>query len=216
MGVNNQLVERRRKEILAAAEKVFDENGYASTTMEAVAGQAGISKGSIYNYFQNKADLFSQVFLSLIGEDALAEQDFADENFTATEKLDRLLNNWFARLEHYKRLGRLVLECQATAARESQEGELAEVLTNIHADWRRKLMEVLAWGIRNGEFKLDFGPEVAASLIISVIDGIMVQAIFDVGIVVDAEFLSALKVAIMAGLHSGTGTRPVAEGQVLA
>ena len=52
--------------ILAAAEKVFNGSGYAATTMEMVAVEAGISKGSLYNYFQSKEDLFKQVFANAV------------------------------------------------------------------------------------------------------------------------------------------------------
>ena len=56
----------RREEILAAAEKVFEANGYAAATIDAVAAAAGVAKGSIYNYFKSKQDLFTQLFSELI------------------------------------------------------------------------------------------------------------------------------------------------------
>jgi AcrR family transcriptional regulator len=65
----------RRQSILAAAEKVFGDCGYAATTMEAVADKAGISKGSIYNYFKNKHDLFKSLFtgaFQIVQDESLA------------------------------------------------------------------------------------------------------------------------------------------------
>ena len=54
---------RRRKaerpqEILEAAFAEFSKNGYASTTLEQIAERAGVTKGTIYVYFENKEHLF--------------------------------------------------------------------------------------------------------------------------------------------------------------
>src|SRR6202042_1197352 len=54
---------RRRKaerpqEILEAAFVEFSRNGYASTTLDQIAERAGVTKGTIYVYFENKEHLF--------------------------------------------------------------------------------------------------------------------------------------------------------------
>jgi AcrR family transcriptional regulator len=52
----------RRNEILQAARKVFASKDYAAATVDDVAAVAELSKGTIYLYFQNKADLFLSTF----------------------------------------------------------------------------------------------------------------------------------------------------------
>ena len=54
---------RRRKaerpqEILEAAFTEFSRNGYATTTLDQIAERAGVTKGTIYVYFDNKEHLF--------------------------------------------------------------------------------------------------------------------------------------------------------------
>ncbi len=54
---------RRRKaerpqEILEAAFVEFSRNGYATTTLDHIAERAGVTKGTIYVYFENKEHLF--------------------------------------------------------------------------------------------------------------------------------------------------------------
>ena len=54
---------RRRKaerpgEILEAAFSEFSRNGYAATTLDQIAERAGVTKGTIYVYFENKEHLF--------------------------------------------------------------------------------------------------------------------------------------------------------------
>ncbi|MEU2258334.1 TetR/AcrR family transcriptional regulator [Nocardia xishanensis] len=48
---------RRIEEILRAAATVFAERGYEGATTNAVAAEAGISPGSLYQYFRNKDEL---------------------------------------------------------------------------------------------------------------------------------------------------------------
>src|SRR4051794_10701515 len=50
--------EARPAEILAAALDCFAERGFAATRVEDVAARAGVTKGTVYLYFQTKEDLF--------------------------------------------------------------------------------------------------------------------------------------------------------------
>ncbi|MGB0166021.1 MAG: TetR/AcrR family transcriptional regulator [Luteibaculum sp.] len=51
----------RKSEILAAAEKVFFKNGLSSASMDAVAQEANVSKGTLYLYFKNKNALYRAI-----------------------------------------------------------------------------------------------------------------------------------------------------------
>ena len=57
----NRIIRERR--ILDAALKVFSETGYSGATMDAVAIQAGLSKPTLYQYFESKEALFSAMLL---------------------------------------------------------------------------------------------------------------------------------------------------------
>ncbi len=47
----------RERRILNAAEHRFREHGYEDTKIETIAREAGVSVGTVYNYFDNKSDL---------------------------------------------------------------------------------------------------------------------------------------------------------------
>ena len=71
---------RRRKaerpqEILEAAFVEFSRNGYAMTTLDRVAEHAGVTKGTIYVYFENKEHLF----ISMVREITKATLDTVHE-----------------------------------------------------------------------------------------------------------------------------------------
>jgi AcrR family transcriptional regulator len=71
----------RPKEILEAAFEEFSRNGYASTTLDQVAERAGVTKGTIYVYFENKEHLF----ISMVRELTKATLDTVMEMFEQHE-----------------------------------------------------------------------------------------------------------------------------------
>ncbi len=52
-----RLKEKREAQILDAAARVFAKNGYARATTREIAAEAGVSEGTIYNYFASKRQL---------------------------------------------------------------------------------------------------------------------------------------------------------------
>jgi AcrR family transcriptional regulator len=53
--------EARPAEIMAAGLDIFAERGFAATRLDDVAERAGVSKATIYLYFESKADLFAAI-----------------------------------------------------------------------------------------------------------------------------------------------------------
>jgi len=49
----------RRRDILSSAELILDQHGYAGLTMRAIAIGAGVSSGTVYQYFEGKEDVFA-------------------------------------------------------------------------------------------------------------------------------------------------------------
>src|ERR1700685_2991223 len=77
---------RRRKaerpqEILEAAFVQFSRNGYAMTTLDQIAERAGVTKGTIYVYFENKEHLF----ISMVREVTHAATEAIHEMFETHE-----------------------------------------------------------------------------------------------------------------------------------
>ncbi|MBV9990932.1 MAG: TetR/AcrR family transcriptional regulator [Alphaproteobacteria bacterium] len=63
----NRRKQARPPEILEAALKVFAEKGYAGARMEDIAQRAGVTKGTIYLYFESKEAVFKTLVRDTIG-----------------------------------------------------------------------------------------------------------------------------------------------------
>ena len=57
---------RRRDDIVQAARKIFDRDGFEAAKMEDIAREAEVAKGTLYLYFDTKADLLEAVILTAI------------------------------------------------------------------------------------------------------------------------------------------------------
>src|SRR5271155_1642255 len=51
--------DERREAILKVAREVFFEQGYSAASMSMIAARLGGSKGTLYNYFKSKEELFA-------------------------------------------------------------------------------------------------------------------------------------------------------------
>ena len=192
----------RRQAIIAAAQEAFNAHGYAATTVDEVAAKAGISKGSIYNYFRSKEELFEQVFISVTMVLEANVLEILEGALGPSEKLKRLLDHHCESMEDCKRIGRLLLEFWATAARE-QWGRLATTLRAMYDRWRQKVADILAEGVAQGEFSPEVNSPLAAALIVALLDGIEVEAMLGVGAQLDEQYRSTLKKAVLAALTAG-------------
>ncbi len=75
----DQYLENRREQILDAAIIVFGEKGFSAASVEDIARQAGIGKGTIYLYFKSKDEIFGNILAERSFVPMLAE-DIADLN----------------------------------------------------------------------------------------------------------------------------------------
>ncbi|MBQ2034462.1 MAG: TetR/AcrR family transcriptional regulator [Peptococcaceae bacterium] len=81
----------KRELILAAAREIFGEKGYHSTTSEEIAKKAGVGKGTIYQYFESKQDIFLQMHMQYLKQYSENVVALIQENSTFEENLRRII-----------------------------------------------------------------------------------------------------------------------------
>lgn len=81
----------REAGILAVAEHLFLKQGYENTSMAAVAAAAGLSEGTLYNYFRNKNDLVIRAGLAALERRVAAAQQAVKDAQSLREGLEKLI-----------------------------------------------------------------------------------------------------------------------------
>lgn len=88
--------EARPAELTAAALELFVEKGFAATRLDEIAARAGVSKGTLYLYFESKEELFKAVIreglLPLLAE---GEELMANMPGPASELFKAIVMRWW-------------------------------------------------------------------------------------------------------------------------
>lgn len=139
---------RRQQEILEAAKEVFFNKGIRRATVDDVAAQAEVSKGTVYLYFQSKESILAHLLLEGLSillsqlEAAYAPQ----EPLSAEKRLRQLVEAYWQFAQTHPNYFRLLLALDRGRFRERVS---AEVYQEILTESKRGL-ELVANAIRQG------------------------------------------------------------------
>ena len=129
-----------RRSILQAAQALFVANGYAATTIQAIADRAGVAVQTLYAVFGTKRELLRQLIESTItdGTDPVPMAERAESRAVAAEPDDR------RRAEMDAAVGRAIIERVAPVVRVAQEAaasdpELAAMMEQVKAARREEM-----------------------------------------------------------------------------
>jgi AcrR family transcriptional regulator len=112
-------VERNRGLVLAAARRVFLARGYVSASLDAIAEEAGFSKGVVYSQFEGKADMFLTLLEARIADHAQQNERLAAE-LDGRDLVDAVAELALGLLRAEPEWTHLVLEFRLYAARVSE------------------------------------------------------------------------------------------------
>jgi len=200
---NKNRLSKRREDILRSAGSVFSAKGYAAATVDEIAHEAGIAKGSVYNYFPSKQDILTQLFQSTAAKEDAFLGNLVAANLPAREKLGQWLHSLFDRFSEFQQIGRLVLEFWVTAAGQAGRGTFAATLREMYQRHHDRLVNILLQGQREGDFVLEHGPDIGAALITAVLDGMQIQAMMELRTEWSEDYRFALEQAILDALTAG-------------
>ncbi|QFT56266.1 TetR/AcrR family transcriptional regulator [Microbulbifer sp. THAF38] len=116
----------KRQAILDAAKELFLTNGFAATSVDAVASAAGVSKLTVYSHFSDKETLFSAAITSRCEMMMPLPIFNLKEGDSVAEVLERIGQAFLSMVDSKDSIRLLRLLC-ALASQESQESKLAQL-----------------------------------------------------------------------------------------
>lgn len=150
--------EARPGELLDAALDLFVGKGFAATRVEEVAARAGVSKGTLFLYFESKEELFKAVVRENIsGRFKEWNEEFENFEGTSAEMLTYCMNVWWERVGATRASG--ITKLMMSEARNFPD--LADFYQQeVVKPGQDLIRRILARGIQRGEFRpinLDYG-----------------------------------------------------------
>jgi AcrR family transcriptional regulator len=149
-----------------AARSLFLGRGYAGTTIEAIAGQAGVAVETVYATFGNKRAILSQLLdVSLVGDDRpvpLLEREEPQAVMQETDQRRQMARFADGMFEIMSRVAPLFDLMNAAA---KTEPDIAEMLHNILAARVQGMMAFVRALLQNGPLRDGLTPEIAAETV---------------------------------------------------
>ncbi len=172
--------EEKRALIIKAAAKVFARRGFASTLMAEIAIKAGIGKGTLYEYFDSKEDLFFAVFEWFVkATEAEAKVSISALGGSASERLDALSDSLMSSWAQMEDMYSLVMEFWSASASSQMRERFKQAFKNGYSDFRQIVSILIRDGIERGEFQPQVDIESVAAALVGTWDALLLQAWFD-------------------------------------
>jgi TetR/AcrR family transcriptional regulator, mexJK operon transcriptional repressor len=167
---------KKRAAILEAAVKTYSENGFAETTISAIAKEAGVSFGSVFTYFATKEVLFEAAILEPL-EEIKPYFIEIEERYRGTpmEMIKAMIDcqlDVFARNKDFLRLTQQVL------ARPERYPVLFADLSNFVDVFVERVYPIIEKGQEQGDF-YEGSPVLMAQSYISLLNGLRLTFIDD-------------------------------------
>ncbi len=188
--------EAKKEEIFTAAAAVFAEKGFSNTRMEDIARKANIGKGTLYEYFRSKDELFFALYDNLLNTFHQTIYAALTPDQTPSQSLAALVSATLRAFDEWQNYGILLLDFW----NEHRRGKFLEVeFSEIYDKSRGIIRQLIEAGIENGELE-PVDPSVAASIIIATLDGVMLQRVFDPGLYSKFDMGKELPAILFSGL----------------
>jgi TetR/AcrR family acrAB operon transcriptional repressor len=165
--------EKTRQDLLKAALSVFSQKGYAATTLEDVAKEAGVTRGAIYWHFGSKAELYAALLEEYSARGSEIAQTAVAEGGSMVDILRRIFIRLLTAVESDPAL-RAVMEINLFKTEYSPE--LSDTLSMQVENGRVLLAgisQAMEQGIASGELRSDLKAEDLARAFIAFQNGVL-------------------------------------------
>ena len=135
----------RWNEIVDAAATLFRQKGFVATSLEDIAGEVGMYKGSLYHYITSKEDLLTAVVREPADQILADVRDLAGQEVSSSEKVRRLTRSLLRVLE--ENFTRCAVYLDEVAGRHRSDEWAA-----MDREYVQAVVDIVEDGQRRGEF----------------------------------------------------------------
>jgi AcrR family transcriptional regulator len=157
----------RRQEVIEAAVRVFHQKGYASASIQDVAAEVGVLKGSLYHYIDSKEDLLARIFEDSAGHFTAMLDEASGLDAPPVERLRSFAyacSLWY--LQNIERVAIYATEWKHLT------GKRRKTVMGIRADYEKRLAGLIVEVKEAGEAAPDLDVDFATYYIFGALNGL--------------------------------------------
>lgn len=152
---------KRKDQILKAAQNVFSLKGFHDARIDDIAKEACVGKGTVYQYFSSKQEVFDEAFIMSINQIHERFDEIISCNCTFIDKTKKITN--FILTEAIQVTGRIDSICASEGIVSKKLGEVYE----NHMVYIYKILdELIEQGKNENIIKKDIDTEVISTIMI--------------------------------------------------
>jgi AcrR family transcriptional regulator len=166
-----QLADLKQKSIIDASVNEFANNGFKNASVNKIVEEAGISKGSLFNYFKSKNLLFDHIYQIALREvkTYLAKVRDESKNDDFFTRFSKIINSGIAFINKHPRLAKIYF--RLLNSDDSPHGKV--IVQKLHSEAIRYLTQFVETGIERNELRSELNPTTVAFLMESTLNRIL-------------------------------------------
>ncbi|MGG0656667.1 TetR/AcrR family transcriptional regulator [Rummeliibacillus pycnus] len=149
MKLSEKKLQKKKEEIILSAVKIVNEKGYQGATMEEIAAELLMTKGSLYYYFKNKEDLIFQCHVLVLDQGIKELEVIFNREISNEQKLKLMIASHIRFAIEKKETFNMIIKPEKTFHSEQLNPILQK--RNEYSSWFDQVIEE---GVKVGEFKI--------------------------------------------------------------
>ena len=168
--------DEKREKLVQAAIPVFAKHGFREAKMSEIAIKADVGKGTLYEYFESKDELFLATFKVWFSYFNEQMQEIINKEKNSYKQLRTFYDQLFATVQQYGELYYIYFDFWSELTRNERinKGEIA----NVYQSLRELFAGVIEEGIDAKVFK-EVDPMLVGTTLVAIFDGLLMQWLID-------------------------------------
>ena len=169
-------IDDKKKQIINAAVDVFAKQGLEKGKIADIAKTAGIGKGTIYEYFKSKDEIFSAIENQMVSDGLAQVERLINSKKSPTEKIEEMTSY---NMNIHEAMGDSIIifaEMWAQHSRGQWHGHEKSIFTDMYMNYHKAIKEILTEGVEIREFR-KMNKDGVATMLLALIDGILWQSV---------------------------------------
>jgi AcrR family transcriptional regulator len=185
--------------LMKAAMSAFIKKGLNLCTMDDVAKEANVGKGTSYLYFKSKEELMVVMYEHYALQTLELQKKLIAEagDLSPRKLLDQVCSDLLADAFRHRKMFGLWFQFLALSSSPRLKDTVKRILANNYRSHNEYLEEILERGIRAGEFRADINKRAVAVSLTSLLEGLMVRDYADKSLVdLEQDYLAMTKIIL--------------------
>ncbi|HEY9771811.1 MAG TPA: TetR/AcrR family transcriptional regulator [Coleofasciculaceae cyanobacterium] len=167
--------QQTKARIIEQAAELFNQKGYAGSSIADIMQATGLKKGGIYNHFKSKDELAIAAFDYAVAKMSQKVWSAVKTKRNAIERLQALVSGYLAYVETPPIVGGCPILNTAIEADDTDSPLRDRAIAAIN-NWRNLIVRIINKGIKKGEIPATIEPDTVATIIICNIEGAIMMS----------------------------------------